>query len=665
MRRMSAIYCAAFLPLIGFACVADAQAITQPEFSYRLFVDSTNLGSVNVAIGFRNMPDTFRVAMAVHPEYDDAYWHNIRDLDAIRVPFAPGSIGWVDTAKSFRAGNGRIARLDSTLWQVVVADGSGLLTYKIDFRPERSPDSRAVWHPFLRADGGLVGGPDFFLYFPDFPDAKSEVEIEIPRSWKIATGLKQSDRIQLVCFVPSEGAADKKRKCSGFSQLGATTAAPLLDSPILLGDLHTWNFSAGNIPHHINYWPLPNATPFDTTAFAKRVAGIAREAFAIFGTAPYTDYNFLFQDGAWGALEHRNSVTIGLPSADLARNVNSYLVEIAHEFFHTWNLVALRPAGWGTLSYKPPIATTGLWWSEGVTMYYAYLLPRRIGFPEQGHTRIEQLEDDLGEYFSNMGNMMVSPERASLLADAGPEERGDFPGDYYLTGRLIGEALELIVSDATHNKHGLDEVMRALYERHPLPDGFAPKDVEYAVSAVCVCDQKRFFDEHVRGSRPLDFNQYLRTIGLQVTLDTVPVADSASNPLPDTRVWVNPSKRDGTMRLMLYNPNSVWAKARLHTGEQLVSFNGIKIDSMPDMRRAVRAIKLNDVVPVDVVRNGVTQRINVTVTGYTKVRAKISDRPDITRGQMAMRDHWLAGRLAEDEFAGREARKVVLQRQLH
>jgi predicted metalloprotease with PDZ domain len=358
-------------------------------------------------------------------------------------------------------------------------------------------------------------------------------------------------------------------------------------------------------------------------------------------------------------------VTIGLPSADLARDVNEYLVEIAHEFFHTWNLMALRPAGWGTLSYKPPVPTTGLWWSEGVTMYYAYLLPRRIGFPGDGHTRIEQLEEDLGEYFSNPGNIMVSPERASLLVDAGPEERGDFPGDYYLTGRLIGEALELIVSAVTHNKHGLDEVMRAMYERHPLPNGFAPKDVEYAVSAVCRCDEKTFFDDHVRGSQPLDFNRYLSTIGLQMALDTIPVADSAGVPFPDTRVWVNPSKRDGTMQLMLYNPNSVWAKARLHTGEQLLSFNGIKIDSMPDMRRAVRAIKLNDVVPVDVVRGGVTQRINVTVTGYTKVRAKIIDRPDITRAQMAMRDHWLAGRLAEDEFVSAPRRRVVLDRQQH
>ena len=99
------------------------------------------------------------------------------------------------------------------------------------------------------------------------------------------------------------------------------------------------------------------------------------------------------------------------------------------------------------------------------------------------------------------------------------------------------------------------------------------------------------------------------------------------------------------------------------TGEQLVSFNGIKIDSIPDMRRAVRAIKLNDIVSVDVVRNGVTQRINVTVTGYTKVRAKISDRPDITRAQMVMRDHWLEGRLAEDEAVNAPGRRVVLDRQ--
>ena len=82
----------------------------------------------------------------------------------------------------------------------------------------------------------------------------------------------------------------------------------------------------------------------DTTGFVDRLRRMVSQAVALFGRAPYREFTFLVQDGAYGALKHLNSVTLGIPSADLARNVDEPLEEIAHEYFHAWNIMRIRPA---------------------------------------------------------------------------------------------------------------------------------------------------------------------------------------------------------------------------------------------------------------------------------------------------------------------------------
>jgi len=85
---------------------------------------------------------------------------------------------------------------------------------------------------------------------------------------------------------------------------------------------------------------LPDATPFDTVAFVSGIRSLVHQAVALFGRAPYREYTFQFEDGAYsGGLEHRNSVTLGARSEELAHDPNSGVQETAHEFVHTWNLM--------------------------------------------------------------------------------------------------------------------------------------------------------------------------------------------------------------------------------------------------------------------------------------------------------------------------------------
>ena len=68
--------------LISSLLAAAAGAWSQPSIEYTLRIDPRHLDIVEVAIRIDHAPDTVRLAMKVHPEYDARYW---RYLDSLHV----------------------------------------------------------------------------------------------------------------------------------------------------------------------------------------------------------------------------------------------------------------------------------------------------------------------------------------------------------------------------------------------------------------------------------------------------------------------------------------------------------------------------------------------------------------------------------------------------
>ena len=599
--------------LLIAAAVAGAQPVTttvsaDPRIAYTLTIDPADLSGFDVTMRISGAPQTMRLAMAIHPEYNDRFWRYLRDLRA-ETSGKPVSI----SAEKENA------------WRIRTTNGEAIVRYRIQL-PREDPANRAVWHSALRADGASINSTDTFIYLPDFPRSPVRVVLNVPATWQVATGLTGGTS------ALSPGA---ERALTGDATL-------LLDSPILLGSLRTWNFTVQGVPHRIVYWPLPNATPFDTAAFVSALERLAQQTFAVFGKAPYASYTFLFEDGAWGGLEHVNSVSIGAQSSDLAKNARHYMREIGHEFFHTWNLMALNPRGLLVASADTPSHTRELWWSEGATIYYMGTLLRRAGIPESEKTRQQELEEELDFFHGNAGNSYLSPERGSWSSIDPPDSTGDYRSNYYTQGRLISFALDLIIADATGGRKGIDDVMRLMYDRFAKKRAFTGVDIERAVHDVCQCNVHRFFEDHVRAAKPIDFNPLLAPLGLRVVLGTAPVADTTGTRFPDLRISAY-DLPTGRMRVRILDPRTVWRSAGLHTGMEWVSLNRIPIDSFPDFRRAIRSIKLGDIVPVEVARSGgAIQQLNVKVTGYDRTRPKVVEIPDAAPAQLERRRVWLS-----------------------
>jgi len=554
----------------------------KPVINYTLRVDSTDLTGWDVEVRLRTVSDTFRLAMAAHQEYDDHFFRNVRNFT-------------VEPTSAL------VTRVDSSVWQVVTPKGDVRVRYRIAVPVEQLP--RAAWRPFLTPTGGLLGGPHAFMYLIGAERMPVTVTLELPGSWRVATGLART------------------RDPKVFS---AANAAALMESPVLAGQIREWRFVEHGVPHRIVYWPLPNATPFDTLAFVSGIQRVVAQVFALFGRAPYGEYTFQFQDGADGALEHTSSVSLGARSENLARNPNDVIEETAHEFFHTWNLLAIKPAEYRDIDYRtqPPISS--LWVSEGWTILYADRLLRRAGIPVQDSTPTAHLERLLSRYLFNPAYERFSAEAISRVAyNAEPGALGDYSASTHLQGEVLGRMLDLIIRDATRGRRSLDDVIRLLFDRSATSrmDGRA---VERAVEEVCGCDVTPFFDAYVRGAAPLDYNRYLALDGLRAAVTWAPAVNNGQ-PDRDLRIY-GWEANDGSLRLVILNPASAWGRAGLHSRDRLISLNGTTVNTSSDLRAQLLRLRMGDTVRVEVERPGGRYAATVVVAGFERPTVRIERR---------------------------------------
>ncbi|HEY9165339.1 MAG TPA: PDZ domain-containing protein [Candidatus Kryptonia bacterium] len=596
---------AVLFPLIAFVFLVERCQAAKPIIHYTVTIDSANLSGFRVDMKIHDAPDTLWLAFAQHPEYNEFFWKNLRDLtvecDGEIVP---------------------IVREDSALWRAVVRKPDVVVHYRFEMTKETSP-RRGSWRLFLRETGGLIGGVQTFLYIVGCEDARSTVTLVIPASWRAATGLS------------SEGS---------LNAYSASNVDQLVDSPILLGKFHEWTFFVDDIPHHAVYLPLHGTVPFDTSVFVDDIEKIVRAAMAIFKRAPYREYWFLIQDGADDALEHLNSLSLGAESSQLANNPHAFDEEIAHEFFHTWNLVSIRPKEQTKITYKETTPTPVLWWSEGVTIYYANKILRQTGILDTAEY-VRSFENNIASYYQSAGNSRMSPEHASLTVNHPDPADSGYTASYYTQGMLFGQLLDIALRDSSHMRRGLDDVMKAMFEKYTRSVGFTNKDLEETSSQVCGCDLHQFFQDHIWGIHPLNLEPYLNSIGLRAVINRVVAKDSAGKPQPDLRVYAFTQLHDGHVRIYIYGVPTAWWRAGLRTGDDILAVDGQQIGSADQFREIIAGKTLGDSLVIQYLRDAKPEQTTVHLTSYELVKVDLDEIPNPTLRQQEMLKLWIAGTL--------------------
>jgi predicted metalloprotease with PDZ domain len=611
------------VPLRDYADAFETRAgTTTPDISYDLHVDTARSRLV-VVMHVERGPQSVRIAI---PRWAPGAYRLVDFAARLRNVTVLTAGGEQQVADSALAGR--------SVWPApgaaALATAGGTLTVRYEIVGDSAPNNRA----FLRGSGALLDGPATWLYLLGQTLAPARVRFDVPRSWRIVSGLTPTSD-PMAFFAPSYDI--------------------LVDSPVLMGDARSLvvrQLDIEDVPHRVAYWRRPGAPSFDTTAFVAPIPAIVAATKRIFGWIPYRDYSFLFIDAAGGGLEHLNSTTIGISAASIANDPLAHVDVTAHEYFHHWNVKRIRPAALGPFDYQRVTRTRSLWLSEGVTDYFAAAITRRAGLVTENAAR-GALVASIESYLNNPASTTLAPERSSFTAWDPPAVNRGYSLSYYLSGALLGDILDVRLRDHDESSGGMDALMRRLRDRYAGAHGFADADIRREASAVCGCDMAPFFARYVAGGRTLPLAEFARALGWTLTVDRAPATDTAGRLLADHRVSITPyggagsagGAVGGALKLSVADPTSAWGRAGLATGDTVVAMNGDPVASQAAFRAMVTRLAVGDSATV-LVRRGIDRTFVVHVTSYDRVRVRLDDLPSLTPAQRRARTRWLHGPVA-------------------
>ncbi|PVD51108.1 peptidase M61 [Terrimonas sp.] len=465
-------------------------------FLLLIWFNTTAQLSVNYTLSFPALKEhTYRVSMEVSGLKTDS-------LVLVLPNWMPGYyqlMNYAGNVKNFVAGttnnkNLRVTKNDKLSWKINTT-GAKTIIAEYDIVTSRE----FVANSYVDEERAYLIPGNSFMYIEGKPAVAPVVKINIPHNWQVATGLK---KIKNGVF-----------KADDFDIL--------YDCPILMGNLEgIRDFKVRGINHRFIGYKTGN---FDEALFAENLQKIVMVASDIIGEIPYEEYTFIPVGPGPGGIEHLNNTTFGFDGASLSTRDGQLRMYafLAHEYFHHYNVKRIRPVELGPFDYANGNRTTQLWISEGLTVYYEYLIVKRAGLADDNQLlnyfegNINSFENDPGrEYQSLIESSYQTWEEGPFGKKPGAEDRSI---SYYEKGPLVGLLLDFEIRNATSNKHSLDDVMRRLYNVYykEKQRGFTDAEFRYVCETIAGKSLEDFF-RYIYTAEDLDYNKYLAYAGLKV-----------------------------------------------------------------------------------------------------------------------------------------------------
>jgi predicted metalloprotease with PDZ domain len=477
----------------------------------------------------------------------------------------------------------------------VIPGGAKAVTVRFNYLAD-TLDNAMAW---ARPDFALFNGTNVLPY-PEgrgtsFP---ATVTIKTEPSWLVATGMQS---------VPQQPHTYREGNYHD-----------LVDKPFFVGRMDLDSTQVAGAWTRLATYPagaLAGSARAETLAELGKM--IPAEA-AVFGETPWPHYSvMMIFDSAYGggsALEHTNS-HVGIYSPGFIGN--PILASItAHEIFHAWNVKRLRPADMVPYRYDRSEPTVWLWVSEGITDYYADLAILRGGIINQ-----QQFLSATGDKMAKVADAPPTAlEDASLSTWIHPTDGSQYI--YYPKGSLAGFALDIMIRDASDNRHSLDDVMRELYRTtYKAGRGFTGADWWGAVSRAA--GGRSFADfaaKYVDGREPYPWAQVLPLAGLRIQSDTTREARLGIVAGQDSA---------GAVVVRQILPGGAAEEAGVKAGDVLVAIGDIAITD-PDFGTKFReryGKEEGKPLPIQVRRAGQTTTLTGTVRLVPRVESRLAIDP--------------------------------------
>lgn len=536
----------------------------------------TLVATGGATVSYTLTPDPAARSFLVKMELSDA-----KEKETFRMPaWSPGFYFLIDYAK--KVGDVRATSPDGTALEMkregkawTVANPART-PVRLTYRVLADDKGLGFFGAYLKGNVGFWNGPALWMSADGRKEEPVRLRVRVPEGWDVATAMDP------------EGADPKT---FGKENFAATGYDELLDHPFQIGSFVRKRYEIDGRPYEVVWTAGENAIKADLDAETERLRKGYVPALKLFRGASFPRYltivHLAVGDFA-GGLEHRASNVQAIPNSETL-----HLDDLAvHEYIHAWNVKQIRPKGLGPFDYTQPVRTANLWFSEGVTDYYAKMQTMQSGLKDRAWT-LDQIQNALQETAASDQAKKINLEQCSQRAwENGGFGVGDF--SYYTKGLLAGWVFDGVLRSKSNGKTSLDDVMRALYTRHALPKpGFEEGELRDVLVEFGGPDMGPLYDRVVRGTGGVP-TEWATGLGLRVMLPGAPFGSPRYQTDPDGLVTAVASADDavkvgdrilGLRRDPTSTPDTPRALARIKRGEREMEIPvGLLVTSVPEIR---------------------------------------------------------------------------------
>ena len=515
-----------------------------------------------------------------------------------------------------------VAKLNKNTWEIALPAPQEIRVIYRLYAHELS-----VRTNFLADNYGIINGASTFLF----------VERETPRPFRIAL------------VLPDGWSADTGLKKTTTDVYEATSLDELIDSPFIVGEVQSYDFSLSQVPHRLSM--VGDLRFWDLKRIGADVERLTEEIMAHWGTIPYESYAYLnVVDHGRGGLEHLDStLMIAKPLSPRSRkNYLSWLGLVSHEFYHTWNVKRLRPKELGPFDYENENYTRSLWIAEGITSYYDDLMVRRSGLMTDSEY-LEKLSKSLAYVENSLGSTVQSLADSSHDAWIKYYRQGENSPNtqtsYYSKGAAVAFLLDMTLRRVTNERVSLDTLMTEAYTRFSK-DGFTTQEFRDLTTELAGTSMEKFFAKYVDGTAPLEHEPALQWMGLRWKAQS----DSKVDEGYPAKGWAGwKLKEDGGVFISVVEEEGPAHRTGIAPGDELIAIDGYRARTMKDVTTLLESLGAGASVKVSLSRRNRILTLKMGLKAEPKREWKLEEKPKVSKRIKRRRARWLASRVARED----------------
>ena len=419
----------------------------------------------------------------------------------------------------------------------------------------------------------------------------------------------------------------------------------ITDNPMMYGALDVEEFMVGDIKIVLSlYSPnkLHTAKSLKDTFYKMMLA--QKAYLGKINSTPRYDIFLYLSEGkptspkGFGALEHHTSTVAVMPESMAADALAKSLTDvISHEFFHIVSPLNVHSEDIHHFDYYNPTFSKHLWMYEGVTEYFASLFQPNKGlvtdaqFYNKMMSKINRasLLDDTMSFTIMSENVLKAPYKDQYL-------------NVYQKGALIGMCIDIIMREESKGARGILSLMKDLSSKYGKNKPFEDDKLIDEIVAMTYPALRTFFNDHVIGDTPIDYNTYLNKVGLEIGTGKIETNFIVMEGAP----IIGADKDRGVIFFSdMVAKNSFWQDQGVQPKDVIKTVNGTALTfaNANTVLQGIFSWSIGKEVQVELDRNGKRILINTTTTQpYTSGKA-IIEKSDATPAQNQLREAWLRG----------------------